>query len=250
MSTLRELVAAWQAQSSVCKTAFDTAITEINRELDTIGGFATTTPDWNENGKGYCRDYWRQADSFGGGVSVAGEKSGPEDRYKVPCFTEVGDRCFALEQSWRKEAMALTATVYAIREYVAKANGHKVQSNHSDVDTLARSGMGPEHIALALIKEDEQPALPTEPCLHCGVLLAKAKPHGIELRCPSCGGITRVSEAGKGLVERMARRMKVRKLWNRPGADEFAVKLNSQPTYDEVEEARVWIEAMLEEMRQ
>lgn len=152
--TIRDLVGAWQAQASRCDEAFLSAIAGINRELDAVGGYATTSPEWKD-GKGYCRDYWRQGDTFGGGVSVVGEDAGGGHAGKVtPHEPEVGDRCFALEQAWRREATALTDAVYAVRERVASVAGHRgVDVRCGDVEGAAELGLGPEHVALALIME-------------------------------------------------------------------------------------------------
>ena len=158
-TSLRELVAAWEAQGTKCAQAFDAARDGINRELDAVGGYATTSPEYAdkdgktyESGKGYCRDFFRQADSFGGGVAVVGEDAGGAHAGKLtPYLPEVGDRCFALEQAWRKEAMALTATVDAVREHIANVSGIKMDAG--TVAALAQQGVGPEHVALALLKE-------------------------------------------------------------------------------------------------
>ena len=120
MSNLRDLVAAWEAQGARCSQAFDTALGGINRELDAVGGYVTTSPDKD----GYCQDYTRQADTFGGGVTKVGKDAcHPHEGKVTPYLTEVGDRCFALEQAWRKEAMAYTVASEAIQQYVREHGG-------------------------------------------------------------------------------------------------------------------------------
>jgi hypothetical protein len=142
---LRQLVEAWQAQSAKCGEAFARACDGINRELDAVGGFATTSADKD----GYCRDYSRMKEGFGGGVS----KVGDEHFGKItPYLPEVGDRCFALEMAHRETALALTASVLAVREYIATANG--VMLSASDAYLFDRLGVAPEHIALAMLKDE------------------------------------------------------------------------------------------------
>ena len=151
MSTLRELVAAWQAQGSRCKESFDRAVEGINRELDAVGGYATTSPELMKDGKGYCRDFWRQADSFGGGVSVVGEDAGGNHAGKVaPYQPEVGDRCYALEMAWRVEAYKLSDVVGAVRAYISKDAPH----NRGMLDQLAMKGLAPEFVAAALVADE------------------------------------------------------------------------------------------------
>ena len=83
MPSLRELVAAWEAQGRRCSQAFDVALAGINRELDAVGGYATTSPSYKNkdgvayaDGSGLCLSYYRQDDSFGGGFERAGERHG------------------------------------------------------------------------------------------------------------------------------------------------------------------------------
>lgn len=106
MSKLIEAVRAMQAQRATCSAKFAETTSAINVELDAVGGCATTSPEY-KNGKGYCRDYQRQADGWCGGVTVVGEEV--RDGKTAPLHPEVGDRCFALDQAWRQEAYAVTA---------------------------------------------------------------------------------------------------------------------------------------------
>src|SRR5262245_30412919 len=55
--TLREKVAAWQEQEKKCQAAFDAAKAGIKRELEPVGGYATTSPD----SQGYCGTFWWHA---------------------------------------------------------------------------------------------------------------------------------------------------------------------------------------------
>ena len=141
-ATLRELVDAWQVRLARTSEAFDSALAGINRELDAVGGYATTSPDKG----GYCRSYVRSADGFGGGVERSGELNG--DRATPHC-PEVGDRCAVLEAVWRAEALASTVATHAVRARVAEVSGIRVDR----LDRLAANGIGPEHVALALLRE-------------------------------------------------------------------------------------------------
>lgn len=150
MKSLRDLVIAWQAQSAACSAAFDVALAGINAELDSVGGYATTSPD----ASGYCQTFIRASDSFGGGVEYVGRQyggAGPHASKVAPHRPEVGDRCAALEREWRAEAYALTGARDAVRERIARATGSSV--NHKAADILARDGLAPEHVALALVME-------------------------------------------------------------------------------------------------
>jgi hypothetical protein len=136
--SLRELVLAWQAQDKKCSDVFNATLAEINRLLDSVGGFATTSADKD----GFCRDYIRFYEpTFGGGVCRTGDDPGGQHAGKVaPYEPEVGDKCFALDRAWREEAYKLTAAINAVRAYIEKVGG----------------GKEPEHVALALIKDDEE----------------------------------------------------------------------------------------------
>lgn len=92
---------------AVCAAEFAKTLAAINAELDAVGGFATTSPE-----RGYCRDYTRQADGFGGGVLVVGEDPA------APTHPEVGDRCFALDQAWREYAYGVTRATHAVAAIV------------------------------------------------------------------------------------------------------------------------------------
>lgn len=136
MTTLRELVAAWRAQGVRCEQAFVAMNDGVCRELDAIGGYATTSPNKN----GYCQQFYRHPDSAG--FATTSTKAGSEDdpkhgpepkpfqRDKSPCHPEVGDRCFELEQAWRKEAMALTETMLAIQVHVGRGDRY---NEHTDL---------------------------------------------------------------------------------------------------------------------
>lgn len=156
MTSLRDLVGAWQAQASRCDAAFDVMNVGVRRELSSVGGFATTSPEVKK-GIGYCRDFWITPgdSSFASGLTRSGERCGPTgNEYVAPVHPEVGDRCFALERAFRQEAIALTEAVYAVRRHVASVSGFgngAVQG--ASIDDMARRGMGPEHVALVLIRE-------------------------------------------------------------------------------------------------
>ena len=54
-----------------------------------------------------------------------------------------------------------------------------------------------------------------------------------------------------GLAEAVARRRKIRMLCNEPGMDDIAVKLNAQPTYDELKATKRFlddVDAILERL--
>jgi len=50
------------------------------------------------------------------------------------------------------------------------------------------------------------------------------------------------------VAERVAKRMKIRRLERMPGMDEVAIALNARPTYDEEREAEAWVRAVLVEL--
>lgn len=102
-------------QRATCSAKFAETTSAINVELDAVGGFATTSPEW-KNGKGYCRDFTRQAESFGGGVLVVGEE-GPPGKV-APYEPEVGDRCFVLDKAWRERAYDVTRATQAVAAIV------------------------------------------------------------------------------------------------------------------------------------
>lgn len=148
---LRELVAFWQAQDAKCSEAFAHSLEAINRELDAVGGYATTSPEMIR-GKGYCRDYVRQSDVFGGGIVVVGEDGAGAHEGKIaPYLPEIGDRCHALETTWRAEAYKLSDAVKAIRAYIAK-DGATIDDGI--IGQLALKGCAPEHVAAALVADD------------------------------------------------------------------------------------------------
>lgn len=43
------------------------------------------------------------------------------------------------------------------------------------------------------------------------------------------------------LAEKVARAIKIKRLRNAPGMDEVAVRLNSEPMYNEIQEAQIWL---------
>jgi len=124
MSRLRDLVNAWQEQVAKCKPLFAETLAAINKELDAVGGYATTSPD----AKGFCRDYERREDTFGGGGT------------ELPKFTVAGDRCFAIEKAWRAEIMEMMRRRDAVRAAIAELGG----------------GTEPEDVALAIYKSEER----------------------------------------------------------------------------------------------
>lgn len=139
MSILRDLVAAWEAQGARCAQAYSAMNEGVRRELESVGGSATTSPDAD----GYCRTFeWMK----GTGVFCEGAiRVGGVVQAKHP---EVGDRCGALERSWRKEATALTEAGAAIQRYVRLyANGSNelwrvavalVKSERSEREAIVR----------------------------------------------------------------------------------------------------------------
>src|SRR5262249_18472022 len=137
MTTLREQVGAWQAQSAKCTAAFDAAKETIKRELDAVGGYATTSVDE----QGYCGTFWWQASE---GVWSTGAVKPGEERNgtTAPTHPEVGDRCDVYYQAWRKEAMALTEACRSVRDNIAARTGKRV--DHAKCDDLALMGLAPE----------------------------------------------------------------------------------------------------------
>jgi len=139
MTPLRELVDAWQRQVDRRKAAFAEAVDAINRELATVGGYATTSPDE----KGYCRSYLQSDDGFGGGVERVGERfggRGPHADVVAPHHPEVGNRCFELEQAWRREAVALSVARTMVRDCIKKLGGSE-DAEHAAL-ALCRSERG------------------------------------------------------------------------------------------------------------
>jgi hypothetical protein len=136
---LRELVAAWQERAAECDRAYRLALDSINRELDAVGGYATTGPDEN----GLCLSFHRANDSFGSGIARAGERhggTGPSADAVAPYHPEVGDRCLELEQVWRGHALRSAEAVHAVRAYVTEIAG----------------ATEPEYVALALCRSEEE----------------------------------------------------------------------------------------------
>lgn len=141
MSALRDLVAAWQRQSDRSNQAFEAALEGINRELDAVGGYATTSADT----RGFCQSFYRGTDGWSFGIARTGERcggTGPLADIVAPHHPEVGDRCLALEQEYRKQAMASTEAVQAVRQYIISNTG---TGEYSEV----------EHSAIALCASEE-----------------------------------------------------------------------------------------------
>lgn len=123
MTALRELVGAWRTQTDRTSAAFTTMNDGIRRELDAVGGYATTSPDKG----GCCRTFWwiENERSFSSGAVEIGESRHGE---AAPTHPEVGDRCSTLEQAWRKEVMALTESVLAIQKHVGRGDRYSDQT--------------------------------------------------------------------------------------------------------------------------
>jgi hypothetical protein len=122
LGALRELVAASQAQGERCREAFKAMQAGILGELEAVGGFATTTPEII-HGVGYCRDFELDEDGkswSGGACRVGTEAGGRHAGKRAPHATAIGDRCFALEQAWRKEVLALADAKDRVRALVRK----------------------------------------------------------------------------------------------------------------------------------
>jgi len=114
MISLRDAVLAWcvaeQKEAAIYKETRDA----INRELDAVGGYATTSPK-----RGLCRSFYRMEDGFGGGVDREGEQyggTGPHANTVAPHHPEVGDRCFALESAHRTIALEASAARKKVEE--------------------------------------------------------------------------------------------------------------------------------------
>ncbi len=104
-------VRKYDEQTAKCKAAFDAALAGVNKELDACGvSLITSSPDE----EGYCRSFHRFDDSFGGGIE------------RTPIHPEAGDRCLALEQAWRAEAMTMTemqgAIAALLRPFLSSGN--------------------------------------------------------------------------------------------------------------------------------
>jgi hypothetical protein len=116
-ASLRDAVLAWVEAEKVAAADFESVRDTINRELDAVGGYATTSVSLGKNNVGYCRSFHRMDDGFGGGVEREGEKyggTGPNAETTAPHHPEVGDRCFALDNAHRD----LELKVYAARKVV------------------------------------------------------------------------------------------------------------------------------------
>jgi len=114
MSNLRAAVLAWCAAEKKADAIYKETHTEINRELDAIGGYATTSPQ-----RGLCRSFYRMEDGFGGGVDREGEQyggTGPNADTIAPHHPDVGDRCFALELAHRTVALEANAARKKVEE--------------------------------------------------------------------------------------------------------------------------------------
>lgn len=135
MSELRDLVLAWEKQATVCSQAFEVASTAIARELNAIGGYATTSPDKDN----CCSTFLVKVGEKGwllGAARVGDNRTGAP----TPHHPDVGDRCEVLSNVWRKEAMALGAAQNAVRACVKRLTGA------TDL----------EHVALALLRSERE----------------------------------------------------------------------------------------------
>ncbi len=120
--TLRAAVEAWIAAEARAQSAFEENRDAINRLLEGVGGYATTSPDEH----GFCKSYFRQDDSFGGGVEKAGARFGGTGRHAdtiAPHHADIGDRCFQRELEWRERALSCTNAQRRVEELAILALG-------------------------------------------------------------------------------------------------------------------------------